>query len=885
MSISNDKNVYQRSEGKNSGKESSSGSSGSSGSHTNGKNWGSFRSGHYFGLKTCGPQSMVTGMMWFWNRIEGHTLPVRHWCDQNDRLGRYGWTRHDFHSFGIQEIVDQNVVFETSFIKLSHNSWKARIEAKPKYTEQSTSMPSVPISLIFYAATQTAEDRLQVMPFNADLKPNSNFQIEGHSQDLGDFRMTLKVSKNKANVLFRNYLNTVSNPPLVNLKESLLNNLVLFDINDMNRNPIFVVNGDSFDKRDQINSANFVAHQIVFSSAVQLDIEFQTLSAQSNTESNDQSVNIDSYRNELEKRTLQFDKDFELKFGLEEKKFSQNEISFAKAIVSNVLGSIGCFNGYSSVQSDPTEEPVAYGPLQLLTGVPSRSFFPRGFLWDEGFHQLLIGEWDRELSEVMIESWLSLMNSEGWIPREVILGGEAEARVPKEFVNQKTTNANPPALFLAIDKLEVILGGEAEARVPKEFVNQKTTNANPPALFLAIDKLLNNGNVDIKWLHKVFPRLQLWYNWYNSSQTGQISSTYRWRGRDPNSITELNPKTLTSGLDDYPRATHPTDDEMHLDLRSWVAFASQVMSKIAKLVDKSFAQRYEETAKYLSDNQLLDSLHWSDKHNMYCDKGLHSTQVKLIKVRNKSDNGFVKVRTEVTPPAFDCVPELGYVSLFPFMLTLIETKNPKLAKVLDDLENPKLIWSSYGIRSLSRSSPYYGQHNTEVDPPYWRGAVWLNMNYLILKIWINKVGPKAIVSELLTNGLCVQYKLLEEVFPLEFDGLGIAAHIVNCLLTHCDCSQTSAQFLSFTFWEQIRKLFDHLSREIMCTAVDAIPCVGLRGHVLGHNGALKSCGPKRLISWLVALKKVSVESMAGLRVRSGAGMRPKVYDLSGGSEL
>ncbi|CAG2102761.1 unnamed protein product [Medioppia subpectinata] len=332
-----------------------------------------------------------------------------------------------------------------------------------------------------------------------------------------------------------------------------------------------------------------------------------------------------------------------------------------------------------------------------LNGVPSRSFFPRGFLWDEGFHQLLIGEWDRELSEVMIESWLSLMNSEGWIPREVILGGEAEARVPKEFVNQKTTNANPPALFLAIDKL------------------------------------LNNGNVDIKWLHKVFPRLQLWYNWYNSSQTGQISSTYRWRGRDPNSITELNPKTLTSGLDDYPRATHPTDDEMHLDLRSWVAFASQVMSKIAKLVDKSFAQRYEETAKYLSDNQLLDSLHWSDKHNMYCDKGLHSTQVKLIKVRNKSDNGFVKVRTEVTPPAFDCVPELGYVSLFPFMLTLIETKNPKLAKVLDDLENPKLIWSSYGIRSLSRSSPYYGQHNTEVDPPYWRGAVWLNMNYLILK--------------------------------------------------------------------------------------------------------------------------------------------------------
>lgn len=83
---------------------------------------------------------------------------------------------------------------------------------------------------------------------------------------------------------------------------------------------------------------------------------------------------------------------------------------FAQEVTANVFGGIGYFSGRSLIDrsfaqeydEQPEYEEGEEGvketeERQLLTASPSRSFFPRGFYWDEGFHLLIIGALDNDL--------------------------------------------------------------------------------------------------------------------------------------------------------------------------------------------------------------------------------------------------------------------------------------------------------------------------------------------------------------------------------------------------------------------------------------------------------------------------------------------------------
>lgn len=52
------------------------------------------------------------------------------------------------------------------------------------------------------------------------------------------------------------------------------------------------------------------------------------------------------------------------------------------------------------------------------------------------------------------------------------------------------------------------------------------------------------------------------------------------------------------------------------------------------------------------------------------------------------------------------------------------------------------MWSEYGLRSLAKNDAFFG-----VDEDYWRGNIWVNLNYLVLRALHEKYGKEGIASE------------------------------------------------------------------------------------------------------------------------------------------
>ncbi|CAN6726949.1 unnamed protein product [Malus baccata var. baccata] len=671
------------------------------GEHKESLYWGTYRPNVYLGIRARTPRSLIAGLMWI--GIKDGRYFMRHVCQDSDDLSKYGWAQHDGRSFGHQVIVDHDMNLATSFLKSKGEDsgyggdWAVQIDVqnhKSKGNEEAS-------HIFFYLANEDG-NTLNLGGDTLDIHENS-LLASGSRMDIGSWQLHLK-SLEDLEVHHAGF----KTPHIHNLSDLVQENLGL-QVRKFGRLQLPDTSEDS---------PNILVFQISARAPFRTDVAFISGTGLESLRVKERvsSLTGTSLTNQLKEKQREFDTKFEKSFSLVDK-VDPESIVAGKAAIGNLLGGIGYFFGQSKIAvsgdmfSGSHDNSISYWPAELYTAVPSRPFFPRGFLWDEGFHQLLIWRWDKHISLDIIGHWLDLMNIDGWIPREQILGAEALSKVPSEFVTQLPTNGNPPALLLAL----------------RDLVHGLKINKFTAAESDAISS----------FVERAFVRLEAWFQWFNTTQSGKEVGSYYWHGRDSTTNRELNPKTLSSGLDDYPRASHPSEDERHVDLRCWMLLAADCLHSIAELFEKEnkSAKKYGATVKLLSDFETLNQMHYDDTYGTYFDFGNHTEKVRLVWKEVITGHNYATrelVREVLESPKLRLVPHIGPISLFPFIGRIIPADSRILEKQLDLISNRSILWTDYGLRSLAKTSSVYMKRNTEHDAPYWRGPIWMNMNYMIL---------------------------------------------------------------------------------------------------------------------------------------------------------
>ncbi|KAJ3212030.1 Processing alpha glucosidase I [Clydaea vesicula] len=737
--------------------------------------WGTYRPNLYFGTKTRSQNPLLTGLMWTSvNNGYEKFVQMRHECDQNDKLDHYAWNKHNGRNFASQTLKDSNhnVQISTEFVKSlvtgEHGGdWSVRISGKSLTEEENI------INVIFYFGLD-GEGTLK-LENEPDIGGNTGYDgpvfFNGKTKDLGKFTIGVVDSGEERDLdeiipTVGNVLPKLDNTHVLGLatakdevwkvkkqiQTKIVENANFLHSKKHNNPPLvrLLVLPNKIDS----GSKTFVVSKTL-KTPFQFDVSFVSESIH---QENLQDYILKKMTGEkltelISKNSVKFDERFENTFGLQEKGYNEEEIAFSKTLMSNLIGGIGYFHGKAIVDrglegfdadepidfvddddddggedffddggSDdysanrPKVDPKEEGPFSLFTATPSRPFFPRGFLWDEGFHQLLVGSWDNDLSLDILKHWSDLIDSNGWVAREQILGDEARSKVPKEFQVQYPHFANPPTLILALKKfVERIATTYSAEGSSYLFESMKVISQDDP-LYLANYHLLDRNLAD-EYLRTVYSNFRRQYFWFKSTQWGDLNYSgrsnncklaFRWRGRS-------DQHTLTSGLDDYPRASPPHAGELHVDLLSWVGFFAKTLRSCAiELGLQEDVREYENDYKEMLIS--LNELHWDSKEEGFFDLTIDEVTQQSKKIIHK-----------------------GYITIFPFLLQLLDANDSKLDSLLNLIKDPKHLWTDFGLASLSKSDKLFGTSEN-----YWRGPVWININYLAcsaLHYYSNQEGP------------------------------------------------------------------------------------------------------------------------------------------------
>lgn len=694
--------------------------------------WGTYKSNLFFALRTRVPEPTVVGLMWARSADWQLANELRHECTE-DAMGHYTWLEHDGRSFGVEQLVDRkhSVRLTISFVRTARDGNATQSDVRVRVQADALEggdapARQAPLALFVYTTVEAAAAALDVQRGADD-----RVVVAGTSPELGAFSVRLPAAgaatatatradykKFKARAPDRAHVWTGALPggELWRVKEraaALLQESTKAMYEAVAKAarrtaappapPAIEGLYPTLPPAKHTGAANMAIVQRILTVPFVYEFALGPAAPSASDEAEAGAPGGASFDALLAARSHAYAAQLEGTLGLAAKGYGAAPQRVARSAVSNLLGGLSYFYGASLVHDPSAPARGARGSSgasvfapahALLTCVPSRSFFPRGFLWDEGFHQVLVGLVDPALSRAVVRHWLGLVDASGWVAREQILGEEARSRVPAEFQTQHRDFANPPTLLFSLRAARERWRARRNL-VPLALAQAPTdgglgVGASMDALAAGAD------DADAALLRDVFPAARRQFDWFIATQSGTVPHTFRWRGRTEN-------HTLPSGLDDYPRP-RPSPFEMHVDLLCWMAFAARELSAVAQaLGDEAQAAELARLGEAYVHNLQL---HWHADSLSFADRGPGAREADAHGTGHQ--------------------PHAGYVALFPLMLELVEPDAPQLGAMLDMLEDPAKLWSPHGVRSLAADDPLFGTNEN-----YWRGPIWINANYLI----------------------------------------------------------------------------------------------------------------------------------------------------------
>ena len=731
--------------------------------------WGTYKPNLYFSMKQKKKETPVFGLMWYGQQKNIHTSKVdintllKHECDQKNNI-KYYWPYHNGVNYANEIIndIDNKVSLNIKNIKTSYDikeqSWTTIINGKKIKNDKNNRN----FGLILYFSLEEFPLDKKVF-FKPEKINETNYKLTEMKLGNEFEKFEVEIIEGKNGLKYSDYQKYRKGYQYNwRVKQFILDDLTKIQEIYVTKNKTYSY--IPFDELAKTKQPNIVAIQFVFSMDEINNDNFEIIVRYSNNlnKENEKKENLDKLINQrITEFNTKFNQLFKLKnvdkiqnnnnnnYILDESK-SESLQQMSKEALSNILGGIGYFYGNIKEKNDNNEN--SQTEKGLFTATPCRSYFARGFLWDEGFHQLIISKWDIELSLDMVNTWLDTMDTDGWIPREQIRGNEAENQVPSEFITQDRFIANPPTLLFPI----------------KIFINNYKYFTDSNRKMYGLKELL------IKFYNK----LKLWLNWFENTQRSILFKkkgdgykyTYQWNKRDSS-------HNYPSGFDDLPRGMTPNDEENHLDLNIWLLELEKTLYLLSTYFDKENINFYEKNILERKNN--IKSKLFSKELNLYSDYlGPQFRRISVNKYprkvfpylwRNDNQCG-EKVKNPIGTKA-ECNPysdspccsefgwcgntqnhckcqkcskslkledrkeyknkentfnpHIGYINLFPLFFGDFEKEN--LGDLFKYLNNKNEYMSEFGIRSLVKNDLLY-----HTGDDYWRGKIWIQMNYLTL---------------------------------------------------------------------------------------------------------------------------------------------------------